>query len=59
MWRKIFTQKKETFSKSGDFFQKNKNIATEDSIFILAKFGNSKKKKKKLCSQYWHSPFSY
>jgi hypothetical protein len=53
MWRKIFTKKKETFSKSGDCFQKNKNIATEDSLLfflffrILAKFGTSEKKKKK------------
>jgi hypothetical protein len=52
MWRKQFAKKKETLSKSGDCFQKNKNIATEDSLFIfifriLAKFGTSKKKKKK------------
>jgi hypothetical protein len=49
MWRNIFTKKKETFSKCGDFFQKNKNIATEDFYFYFSHFGeiwHLKKKKK-------------
>ncbi len=39
MWRNIFTKKKETFSKCGDCFQKNKNIATEDFYFYFSHFG--------------------